>query len=73
MVNAAAQIARRARRLRGRPSGARTAPMNNATAAVLALALMALFALDWLMNDGLILTFLGRRLIGLTERLAFWR
>ena len=49
--------------------------MNNATAtaAVLALALVALFALDWLVNDGLILTFLGRRLIGLTETLAFWR
>ncbi|CTQ50892.1 hypothetical protein [Jannaschia donghaensis] len=47
--------------------------MNNATAAILALLLVSFFGADWLFNDAEIVTFLGKRLIELTEYLAFWR
>ncbi len=47
--------------------------MNNATAAALALLIVALLAADAVLNDAGALTFLGRRMIQLTEYMAFWR
>ncbi|MEM8849716.1 MAG: hypothetical protein AAGE03_06730 [Pseudomonadota bacterium] len=47
--------------------------MNNAIAATLAFIVVSLGLADWLFNDAAIWTFLGRRLIQLTEYLAFWR
>ena len=47
--------------------------MNDATSLVVALMIVALFLADWLLNGAGVLTFLGRRLIGLTEHIAFWR
>lgn len=47
--------------------------MNIATAAVLALLFGSILGSDWLFNDARVLTFLGRRMIDLTETVAFWR
>lgn len=47
--------------------------MNNATAATLAFLIISVFGADLLFNDTALLTFLGRRMIDLTEQIAFWR
>lgn len=49
------------------------ARMNNATSLTLGFILVAFFGADWLFNDALIATFLGRRMIELIELIAFWR
>ncbi|SFI37813.1 hypothetical protein [Jannaschia pohangensis] len=47
--------------------------MNNMTAVILALLLIAFFLADYLFNGAGIATFLGRRMIDLIEYIAFWR
>lgn len=47
--------------------------MNNTTFAILAILLVSFFGSDWLFNDAQIAMFLGKRLIDLTEQIAFWR
>ncbi|WP_298836284.1 hypothetical protein [uncultured Roseobacter sp.] len=47
--------------------------MTNRIAIVLGAAIVALCALDLMLNDGDALLFLGRRLLELIEWMAFWR
>lgn len=54
-------------------SAKRKRGMNNLTAIIIAALLVFLGLADWLFNDATVWTFLGRRLIQLTEYLAVWR
>ncbi|WP_300513643.1 hypothetical protein [Aliiroseovarius sp.] len=47
--------------------------MTNQIALVLALIVLAFFGADYLLMDGAMSLFLARKLLELTEWLAFWR